>query len=221
MRSLGLLVGLFAVAAAAFAPPAAADSWKHERRHDVGGEECNYSYKENRNGFKESRKCRTTTRFRGGPPPWGQPHGYRSGGGYAPPFGIDSGRCNRDLIGGVLGGAAGGLLGSQVGQGSGNTAAIIGGAIVGVLAGGSVGHSMDRVDQACMGQILEYAPNDRNVVWNSPERNVRYQVVPVDTFQYGGRYCREYRTIAVIGGQRQEVYGTACRQPDGSWEVVG
>ena len=35
-----------------------------------------------------------------------------------------------------------------------------------------------------------------------------------------GRYCREYQSTATIGGQSQQTYGMACRQPDGSWQIV-
>jgi hypothetical protein len=35
-----------------------------------------------------------------------------------------------------------------------------------------------------------------------------------------GRYCREFSRDALIGGRPQEIYGVACWQPDGSWEVV-
>lgn len=35
-----------------------------------------------------------------------------------------------------------------------------------------------------------------------------------------GQTCREYQSTAVIGGQRQQTYGTACLQPDGSWRIV-
>lgn len=35
-----------------------------------------------------------------------------------------------------------------------------------------------------------------------------------------GRYCREFQQVITIGGRTEEAYGTACRQPDGSWEVV-
>ncbi len=35
-----------------------------------------------------------------------------------------------------------------------------------------------------------------------------------------GRECREFQQQVTIGGQNQEAYGTACRQPDGSWQVV-
>lgn len=35
-----------------------------------------------------------------------------------------------------------------------------------------------------------------------------------------GRYCREFRNEVTIGGDRETVYGTACQNPDGSWEIV-
>jgi len=35
-----------------------------------------------------------------------------------------------------------------------------------------------------------------------------------------GRYCREFLQEVSIGGRKEEAYGTACRQPDGAWEVI-
>ncbi|WP_353859925.1 hypothetical protein [Azospirillum formosense] len=35
-----------------------------------------------------------------------------------------------------------------------------------------------------------------------------------------GQLCREYQTTVMVGGLAQPGYGTACRQPDGSWRVV-
>lgn len=35
-----------------------------------------------------------------------------------------------------------------------------------------------------------------------------------------GRYCREYQAQVIVNGAPQQSYGTACRQPDGSWRVV-
>lgn len=34
-----------------------------------------------------------------------------------------------------------------------------------------------------------------------------------------GRYCREYTSTTSIGGRPASSYGTACMQPDGSWEI--
>ena len=47
------------------------------------------------------------------------------------------------------------------------------------------------------------------------------QAVPLRSYQdTSGRYCREYQRVADIGGQPQQVYGTACMMPDGSWQIV-
>jgi surface antigen len=35
-----------------------------------------------------------------------------------------------------------------------------------------------------------------------------------------GRYCREFQHEVIVGGQREEAYGTACQQPDGSWQIL-
>jgi surface antigen len=129
--------------------------------------------------------------------------------------------CNRELLGSAIGAAAGGLLGNQVGRGDGRTAATIGGALIGVLVGGSIGRSMDRADHECVSHTLEGAEANRIVSWQNPDGRA-YEVKPVRSFQDGaGRQCREYVTTARIDGRLQQAYGTACRQPDGSWQLVG
>ena len=166
------------------------------------------------------------------PPPWAPAHGWRAKHkhkhkhdeeyvSYRPvPFGIDLGRCNRDVLGAVLGGVAGGAIGSTVGKGDGRTVAIIGGTLIGVLIGGAIGRSMDNVDQNCVGQALEHAEDGQQVRWQNSQGS-SYDVVPQRTYtNQGGAYCREYTTTAVVGGRSQRVYGTACRNPDGSWKLV-
>jgi surface antigen len=129
--------------------------------------------------------------------------------------------CNRALLGSTIGGAAGGLLGNQIGRGDGRTAATIGGALLGVLVGGSIGRSMDEADQACVGHALERADVDRIVSWENPDGRA-YEVKPTRSFEDAtGGLCREYVTTARIDGRIQQAYGTACRQPDGSWKLVG
>jgi len=137
------------------------------------------------------------------------------------PYGLDLGHCNRDVLGAVLGGAAGAAVGSTVDKHDGRKAAIVGGAIIGVLVGGAIGRYMDSVDQNCIGQALEHVPDGETIVWNNPNNGGDYQVTPAETYQRSdGRYCREYVTEVLIGGRREQAYGTACRQPDGSWQVI-
>ena len=45
-------------------------------------------------------------------------------------------------------------------------------------------------------------------------------VAPVASAPQAAPDCREATTTVVIGGRQQRVYGTACRQPDGSWHLV-
>ncbi len=33
-------------------------------------------------------------------------------------------------------------------------------------------------------------------------------------------YCREYQANTSVGGKKAKSYGTACRQPDGSWKIM-
>jgi len=172
------------------------------------------------------------------PPPWAPAHGWRAKqhhkykqkykhrydddyGHYSAPYGLELGRCNRDVLGAVLGGAAGATLGSTVDKDDGRTAAVIGGTIIGVLVGGAIGRHLDNVDQNCIGQALEHVPEGETIVWRNPDKGGSYQVTPGETYQRSdGRYCREYMTEVLIDDQVQEAYGTACRQSDGSWKVV-
>ncbi len=140
---------------------------------------------------------------------------------YNPLGDIDGGRCNRDAIGALLGAATGGLLGSQLGDGTGQMAAVGAGVFLGAMLGGSIGRQMDQVDQSCVGQVLEYARDDQPVAWRNPNTDAHYTTTATNTYERSdGRYCREYQTTATVGGRVRDMYGTACRQPDGAWEIV-
>lgn len=170
------------------------------------------------------------------PPPWAPAHGYRAKKGKAPKhkhrhetreesyaavggLGIDLGTCYREQIGQILGGAAGGAAGSTIGKGDGKTVAVTAGTVIGFIVGGSIGRSMDQLDQNCVGQVLERADTGRTVRWKNPDGE-RYSVTPTRTFEQNGRYCREYRSTGILGGGEQVLTGTACRNPDGTWQLV-
>lgn len=119
----------------------------------------------------------------------------------------------------VIGGALGGILGSQVGKGSGRTAAIIIGTLAGAAIGGNVGRSMDDTDRLKAAQSLETVRTGVPSSWRNPDSGNQYTVVPTRTYETNTGPCREYTIDAVVGGRPDKVYGTACRQPDGSWKV--
>ena len=126
---------------------------------------------------------------------------------------------NKEGIGTVVGGLAGGLIGSRFGSGGGKAAAIAGGAIIGAVIGNKVGQYMDRTDRLEMMNALEHSPDNHPVMWHNPNTNNAYTVEPIRTYSAGDQPCREYRQTAYIAGKKQQIYGTACREADGSWRV--
>lgn len=127
---------------------------------------------------------------------------------------------NQD-VGVLTGGLAGGLIGSTVGKGSGQVLAIAAGTVAGAIIGGSIGKSMDDVDRMKMNRALENNAVGKPAYWHNNRTNTNYEVVATKNVTYrGNEYCREYRTVADIAGKKQQMYGTACRQPDGSWQAV-
>jgi surface antigen len=125
----------------------------------------------------------------------------------------------KEQAGTVIGAVVGGVLGSQIGHGSGRTAAAIAGTIVGGLVGGSVGRSMDDTDRIKTAQVLEVNRTGSPTHWRNPDTGREYTVVPTRTYDTAQGPCREYTVDGAIGGRSEKVYGTACRQPDGSWRV--
>lgn len=120
----------------------------------------------------------------------------------------------------IIGGILGGVLGAQVGQGSGRTAATIAGTILGATVGGAVGRSMDDNDRRKTAAALETVRTGVAAEWRNPDTGNQYAVVPTRTYQASTGPCREYTVDAIIAGRKDKVYGTACRQPDGSWRVM-
>jgi surface antigen len=121
----------------------------------------------------------------------------------------------------IIGGVLGGLLGSQVGRGHGSTAATIIGTMAGAAIGGMVGRSMDDTDRLKTSHALESVRTGVPSTWRNPDTGHEYTVVPTRTYESAEGPCREYTMDAVIGGKRESVHGTACRQADGSWRVTG
>jgi surface antigen len=68
---------------------------------------------------------------------------------------------------------------------------------------------------------LEYNPTQQAAEWVNPDSGRSGAVTPTRTFENAqGQPCREFTTTIIIGGKEEQGYGTACRQPDGSWQIV-
>ena len=130
-------------------------------------------------------------------------------------------QVNHEGIGMASGGLVGGLIGSQFGGGAGKVAAAAGGAFIGAVLGGQIGKYMDKQDAAEMQRALETAPTGKAISWRNPDSGNSYRVTPTRTYYvHDHQPCREYTTRAMIGGKAEQVYGKACRQADGSWQIV-
>lgn len=129
------------------------------------------------------------------------------------------GCATHQATGTLVGTGAGAALGGAI-TGSG-WGALAGGAL-GAFIGNQVGASLDAQDRARMGYALAEAPSNQPYQWVNPDTGAYWQVTPQPPYASSGGYpCREFSVLARIRGQAQETYGTACLQPDGTWQMVG
>ncbi|CAA7614709.1 RT0821/Lpp0805 family surface protein [Magnetospirillum sp. UT-4] len=126
--------------------------------------------------------------------------------------------------GAILGGIGGAVAGAQFGKGTGNLAMTALGTLLGAYAGSEVGKSLDKADRTYAGQAetrAHSAPVGQAITWNNPDSGHAGSYTPTrDGYDQAGNYCREYQSTVTIDGKTETAFGTACRQPDGSWKVV-
>ena len=125
-------------------------------------------------------------------------------------------------IGAAGGAAAGGLLGAALG---GEPEGIIAGVLLGGLLGGALGNALDDADREYAMRnsyyALERAPTGTSSTWRNPDTGHSGTLTPTRTFETSqGGYCREFQQTVRVGGRSERAYGTACREPDGSWRIV-
>lgn len=121
----------------------------------------------------------------------------------------------------ILGGIAGAAAGSQVGDGSGRTVAIVAGAVLGSAVGERIGARMEREDRRETALALEDNRTGQSSAWVNPDTGNRFRVTPKSTYERSGQPCRqfEFRVETERGSDLQE--RTACRNGNGTWEVIG
>jgi surface antigen len=137
----------------------------------------------------------------------------------------EAGQLNKTNVGTLGGAVAGGLIGSRFGRGQGQVAGVALGAMLGAFAGRAVGSMMDKQDLMYHKQTQQLAleSNKAGVTssWHNPDTGLSGTTTPLRTYQAEtGRYCREYSQTVKIGDKIEEAYGKACRQPDGSWQII-
>ena len=135
------------------------------------------------------------------------------------------GQIGKAEVGTIGGAALGAWAGSAIGGGTGRTIAIATGTLLGAALGNEVGKSLDRADMAYYNKTsqraLETAQPGETMPWQNPDSGTRGTITPSNYYQTAqGGYCREYQQTIVVGGKESQGYGTACRQPDGTWKIV-
>lgn len=126
---------------------------------------------------------------------------------------------------GTVGGAIGGAwIGSNVGKGKGNIVGIAAGTLLGAYLGNQFGQSLDKADLSYYNQTSQYALEETKTgqtsSWVNPDSGNKGTITPTRTYQTASNtYCREYTQTITVGGKQEEGFGTACRQPDGSWKI--
>jgi surface antigen len=129
---------------------------------------------------------------------------------------------NPKAVLGALGGAA--LGGGIAALAGGGTGAIVGATLGGALLGGYIGNRLDARDKQMASQAaqkaFESAQTGQPSVWNNPDTGHSGSITPTRTYQLAnGTYCRQYEQTIDVGGEQHQAYGTACRQPDGTWKI--
>lgn len=137
---------------------------------------------------------------------------------------------SREGFGTFMGAIGGALIGSALSDGGGHHgggdgAAIMIGALAGAAIGSSIGRSLDEADRIKMYQAQQAAfesyPSGQAATWYNPDSGNSGSYVPEPAYENNdGQYCREYQQTVTIGGEAENAYGKACRQPDGSWKII-
>ena len=135
------------------------------------------------------------------------------------------GEIAKEEIGAVVGAGLGGLAGSFIGDGGGQLVAVAVGTVVGAMMGAEVGKSLDRADRLALAEAqhdaLEYGKSGRKTTWTNPDSGNFGEVVAEPAYRdSSGHYCREFWHSVTVAGEKQVAYGTACREPGGTWRLI-
>ncbi len=135
-------------------------------------------------------------------------------------------RNSPDPAGIIAGALIGGLLGNVVGQGGGRTGATIAGVVVGGAVGAALTSNLDCEDRSYAYKTYYDGFNSgrpgSRYEWRNPRNDHRGE------FRVGTYYndpdgfrCANYSQTIYVQGRPREARGRACRQPDGTWAIVG
>ena len=120
-------------------------------------------------------------------------------------------------------GATGAVVGSELGAGEVPASPI--GPLAGGLIAAEIGRSLDEADRQkaleAEYQALEYGRAGQSLEWRSASSGNYGEIVVGPSYEVNLLDCREFTHTVHIGGRARVARGTACRQPDATWRIIG
>lgn len=98
---------------------------------------------------------------------------------------------------------------------------IEGGGLVGGVLGQSLSRRQKRLAVEAEYKALESTPAGQDISWQDKASGRAGTVRPAQPYRVGSQDCRQYMHVIRIDGQSREARGTACRNEDGSWMLLG
>lgn len=148
---------------------------------------------------------------------------------YRFPAGLKDGRCRPEMfkaakVAGLANAARKGLSRTRRTGVKGRADPMDGtalGALMAALGDDGKGSTLNRREVVCFSQSFEHIPDRSIVAWFDAATAVHYSLMPIRTLRTSdGQFCREYTAKATLNGHAADVYGTACRRPDGRWALI-
>ncbi len=129
---------------------------------------------------------------------------------------------SRIVTGAIPGASPEKVVGSPVASGAGEPQI---GTVEGGLMGADVGRSLSDADRKIAlkaeYEALEYGRPGQPTEWRSRSGDVHGRIEVGGVSKVNSLDCRGYTHNVYIGGRLRVVTGNACREPDGTWRIVG
>ena len=126
--------------------------------------------------------------------------------------------ATHEQAGTVAGAGVGAATGHALTRGS--AVGTLLGAFIGAAIGADIGRQMDAYDRKRTAYALEYYGTGEAYVWVNPDTGYEYHCTPREAYDGAEGPCRDFVMQTYIDGRAENVEGTACRQPDGSWRMA-
>jgi Surface antigen len=130
-----------------------------------------------------------------------------------------AGRMSNESAGTLTGATAGAIIGATIAKN--DVAGAVVGAAIGGLVGNRIGANLDEESRRqywiAQNRALETGGSEE---WYNEDRGHRGRVTAGRSYHRGHRLCRPYESTVWISGRGEQLTGTACRNPDGTWSPV-